>query len=97
MGGCQNYGFLLGPLNTRCRVILRTQKGTTILTTTHHLHKDLFLRPDIHPQPQIGTKSGLINVYLELWVFLWLGGVWLGVAPGSTICDEFTHTMAHQC
>ena len=24
MGGCQNYGPLLGPLNTRCRGILRT-------------------------------------------------------------------------
>ena len=35
MGGCQNYGPLLGPLNTRCRIILRTQKGTIILTTTY--------------------------------------------------------------
>ena len=35
MEGCQNHGPLLGPLNTRCRVILRTQKGTIILTTTH--------------------------------------------------------------
>ena len=26
---------LLGPLNTRCRIILRTQKETIILTTTH--------------------------------------------------------------
>ena len=26
LGGCQNYGPLLGPLNTRCRIILRTQK-----------------------------------------------------------------------
>ena len=34
MGGCQNYGPLLGPLNTRCRIILRTQKGTIIWTTT---------------------------------------------------------------
>ena len=25
----------LGPLNTRCRIILRTRKGTLILTTTH--------------------------------------------------------------
>ena len=35
MGGCQNYGPILSPLNTRCRIILRTQKGTIILTTTH--------------------------------------------------------------
>ena len=37
MGACQNEGLLLGPLNTRCRSILRTQKGTIILTTTHIL------------------------------------------------------------
>ena len=36
-GGCQNYGPLLGPLNTRYRIILRTPKGTIILTTTHTL------------------------------------------------------------
>ena len=35
MGGFQNYGPLLGPLDTRCRIILRPQKGTIILTTTH--------------------------------------------------------------
>ena len=35
MGGCQNYGPFLGTLNIRCRTILRTPKGTIILTTTH--------------------------------------------------------------
>ena len=35
MGGCQNYGPLLGPLNTRRRIILRNHKRTIILTTTH--------------------------------------------------------------
>ena len=35
MGGCQYYGPLLGPLNTGCRIRLRTQSGTLILTTTH--------------------------------------------------------------
>ena len=35
VGGCQNYGPFLGTLNNRCRTILRTQKGTIILTTTH--------------------------------------------------------------
>ena len=29
MGGCQN------DINIRCRIIIRTQKGTLILTTTH--------------------------------------------------------------
>ena len=35
MGSCPNYGPFLGTLNNRCRIILRTQKGTIILTTTH--------------------------------------------------------------
>ena len=35
MGGCQNYGPLLGTLNIRGRIIIGTQKGTIILTTTH--------------------------------------------------------------
>ena len=35
MGGCQNYGPFLGTLNIRCRIIIGTQKGTIILTTTH--------------------------------------------------------------
>ena len=34
MGGCQNYGPLSGPLNTRCRITVRSHKGTIILTTT---------------------------------------------------------------
>ena len=35
MGGCQNYGPLLGTLNTRCHIIIGIQKRTIILTTTH--------------------------------------------------------------
>ena len=35
MGGCQNYGPFLGTLNIRCRILIGTQKGTIILTTTH--------------------------------------------------------------
>ena len=35
LGSCQNYGPFLGTLNIRCRIIIRTQKGTIILTTTH--------------------------------------------------------------
>ena len=35
MGGCQNYGPFLGTLDIRGRIIIGTQKGTTILTTTH--------------------------------------------------------------
>ena len=35
MGSCQNYGPFWGTLNIGCRIIIRTQKGTIILTTTH--------------------------------------------------------------
>ena len=35
MGGCQNYGPLLGTLNIRCRIITGIQRGTIILKTTH--------------------------------------------------------------
>ena len=38
MDGCQNYGPLLRPLNSRCRTIARTQKGTVILTTSQMLY-----------------------------------------------------------
>ena len=34
VGGCQNYGPFLGTLNIRCRIIIGTQKGTNIFTTT---------------------------------------------------------------
>ena len=37
MGSCQNYGPFWGTLNSRCRIILGTQKGTIILRTTHIL------------------------------------------------------------
>ena len=36
-GWLSNYGPLLGPRNTGCRIILRTHKGTMILATTHLL------------------------------------------------------------
>ena len=35
MCSCQNYGPFWGTLNIRCRIIIRTQKGTIILPTTH--------------------------------------------------------------
>ena len=35
MGGCQNYGPLVGALNIKCRTIIGIQKGPTILTTAH--------------------------------------------------------------
>ena len=38
MGGCQNYGPFLGTLNIRGRIIIGTQKGTIILTTSHIIY-----------------------------------------------------------
>ena len=35
MGGCQNCGPFMGTLNIRGHIIIGTQKGTIILTTTH--------------------------------------------------------------
>ena len=35
LGGCQNFGPFLCTLNDRCCIIIGTQKGTIILTTTH--------------------------------------------------------------
>ena len=43
-GWCQNYGPFLGTLNIRCRIIIGTQKGTEILTTTH-IPKPLIAKP----------------------------------------------------
>ena len=37
IGGCPNYGPFLGTLNIRGRIIIGTQKGAIILTTTHIL------------------------------------------------------------
>ena len=35
MSGCQNDGPFLGTLNIRCRIMVGTQRGTIILTTSH--------------------------------------------------------------
>ena len=48
LGGCQNYGPLLGTLNTRCRIIKGIQKGTIILTITH-IDSLLFVEATVLP------------------------------------------------
>ena len=53
MGGCQNYGPLLGPLNTRCGIILRSQKGSIILTSFHMV----FWGPIVPHRPRFRSKS----------------------------------------
>ena len=44
VGGCQNYGPFLGTLNIRGRIIIGTQKGTIILTTTHVRYSPNFFK-----------------------------------------------------
>ena len=55
MGGCQNYGPFLGTLNIRCRIIIRTQKGTLILIPTHMI-------PAIQAHPQRRGSAGTARI-----------------------------------
>ena len=65
MGGCQNYGPFLGTLNIRCRILLRTHKGTIILTTTHMA---LDSSRSLPFESGFRVSWGLRNV-IELWAF----------------------------
>ena len=47
VGGCQNCGPILGTLNIRCRIILRTQKGTLFWRTTHVRILVVFSRSEV--------------------------------------------------
>ena len=60
MGGCQNYGPFLGPLDTRCRIILRTQEGIIVLTTTH------MILPSIGSGPYGALLGSLLGGAQEL-------------------------------
>ena len=53
MGSCQNYGPCLGTLNNRCRILIGTQKGTIILTTTPILLPHLLILLG-HEQDRVG-------------------------------------------
>ena len=78
VGGCENYDPLLGTLNMKCRIIIRIQKGTTILTTT-----DIWSCPccppphspwSRHPPPAFSV--GVVGVDPPpLLVWLGLGGM----------------------
>ena len=77
MGGCQNYGSLLGPLNTRCRVILRTQKGTMILSTTHinrqiYMHMtSLYAYIDLHTYIEIHIRLSRLLLFHDHCYYCW--------------------------
>ena len=63
MGSCQSYGPFWGTLKNRCRIIIGTQKGTLILTTTlyGYLRRGVeSFRGSGHnltPKPKVETQS----------------------------------------
>ena len=49
----QNDGPFWGTLNNRCRIIIRTQKGTIILTTTYIKgYEQAMLNQPLHSEPR---------------------------------------------
>ena len=56
MDGCQNYGSFLGTLNIRCRIIIGTQKGTIILTTTRYRLFGFVSVTGLHGAWDLGSK-----------------------------------------
>ena len=76
MGGCQNYGPFWGTLNNRSRIIIGTQKGTIILTTTHMYR---YVCPSVSPSvcrsvcpsvcPSVRGSVGLcMYVCMDGWI-----------------------------
>ena len=62
MGSCQNHGPFLGALNSRCRIIIGTQKGTIILTTTHMIEKGF-------------VRNVILTFCFVVFYGVWAGGV----------------------
>ena len=67
MGGYQNYGPLLGPLNTRCRTILRTPKRDHNFDNHPHDYVGFFSQ---HPAGGVAKirfpHVTLINTFCDL-------------------------------
>ena len=87
MGGCQNYGPLLGPLNTRSHIMQRTQIGTIILTTTHI---EILIVYSLWPQC-CGSFFKEAVLQIQLAVATALQGIWnlkltqMPCAPARTV------------
>ena len=63
MGGYQNYGPFLGTLNIRGRIIIGTQKGTIILTTSHMwLQREAFFPRDTASDPACPQRCSSLQV-----------------------------------
>ena len=59
----KNYGPFLGTLNIRCRIIIGTQKGTIILTTTHmYMYSGSYRRGFQTGSREITDSPGLLNL-----------------------------------
>ena len=89
MGGCQNYGPLLGSLNIGCHIMLRTQKGTIILTTTQMVsgsRRVLGLRTRLE-----GPRGPDLR---RRWLGLGLQGFWLGLCRGPCHCCIASFVMS---
>ena len=86
MGGCQNYGPFLGTLNIRCRIIIRTQKGSPIWTTTHiYIYTYLCIRFAVLLMPASSKSFSAIcgrmlysDVEVGDFVCDWAGSCWIG-------------------
>ena len=79
MGSCQNQGPLLGHLNIKCRIILGTQKGTIILTTTH-------ISRLLGPETILRLMDKILHDPRNYGIFLIMGHA--GFCP-STVCKAF--------
>ena len=79
MGGCQNYGPFLGTLNIRGRIIIGTQKGTIILTTTQVIVRVFLISFACHggtiPLQPVPHKGTLLNEsYYSILGLYWDNG-----------------------
>ena len=65
MGGYQNYGPLLGPLTTRCCIILRTQKGTIsrALTASGRFGR-------VVPSKAIHSVTEVQSMYIYIYMYV---------------------------
>ena len=66
MGGCQNCGPLLGPLNIRCRIILRSQKRD------HSFDNHPYVRVNVHTHMCICSFDMYLYMYMFMYVYMYV-------------------------
>ena len=97
VGGCQNYGPLLGTLNVRCRTIQGTQKGTIILTTTH-----VRIRAHIVQYSMCPVMYNTIHTHVQIYVICTYVHTCMHTCihshtPTCTYTYTYTYTCTHMC